>query len=121
MSYCNANDPELIALKYCFPMICLMNKICSNCPLYDIYSFRQSLVPGPNVGYMPQELALYGEFTIKETLQYFGRCITFLLSFFFCSSWFSFLFYPVIYLAYDAFKCFFYSSRYSIKVLHILY
>ena len=22
---------------------------------------------------MPQELALYGEFTIRETLQYFGR------------------------------------------------
>ena len=34
---------------------------------------RGSLVPGPNVGYMPQELALYGEFTIKETFQYFGR------------------------------------------------
>ena len=30
-------------------------------------------VPGPRVGYMPQELALYGEFTIRETLQYFGR------------------------------------------------
>ena len=30
-------------------------------------------VPGRKVGYMPQELALYGEFTIKETLQYFGR------------------------------------------------
>ncbi|XP_046646484.1 ABC transporter G family member 20-like [Daphnia pulicaria] len=30
-------------------------------------------IPGPRVGYMPQELALYGEFTIKETLQYFGR------------------------------------------------
>ena len=28
---------------------------------------------GPRVGYMPQELALYGEFTIRETLQYFGR------------------------------------------------
>jgi hypothetical protein len=57
------------------------------------YLFRQSLVPGPNVGYMPQELALYGEFTIKETLQYFGRCIPFLLSFFYCwfvgKSWFS--------------------------------
>ena len=25
------------------------------------------------VGYMPQELALYGEFTIEETLKYFGR------------------------------------------------
>ena len=34
---------------------------------------RQAAVPGPRVGYMPQELALYGEFTIRETLQYFGR------------------------------------------------
>ncbi|CAG9815832.1 unnamed protein product [Phaedon cochleariae] len=29
-------------------------------------------VPGPRVGYMPQEIALYGEFTIRETLKYFG-------------------------------------------------
>ena len=34
---------------------------------------RLSGVPGPRVGYMPQELALYAEFTIQETLQYFGR------------------------------------------------
>ncbi|XP_032783939.2 LOW QUALITY PROTEIN: ABC transporter G family member 20 [Daphnia magna] len=33
----------------------------------------ESGIPGPRVGYMPQELALYGYFTIKETLQYFGR------------------------------------------------
>lgn len=33
----------------------------------------ESGIPGRRVGYMPQELALYGEFTIKETLQYFGR------------------------------------------------
>ncbi|XP_057380008.1 ABC transporter G family member 20-like [Daphnia carinata] len=33
----------------------------------------ESGIPGPRVGYMPQELALYGEFSIKETLQYFGR------------------------------------------------
>ncbi|RZC34819.1 ABC transporter G family member, partial [Asbolus verrucosus] len=33
---------------------------------------RGSGVPGPRVGYMPQETALYGEFTIRETLKYFG-------------------------------------------------
>ena len=34
---------------------------------------KKSGVPGSRVGYMPQELALYGEFTIAETLSYFGR------------------------------------------------
>lgn len=33
---------------------------------------RGSGVPGPRIGYMPQELALYGEFTMRETLIYFG-------------------------------------------------
>lgn len=34
---------------------------------------RKSGVPGPQLGYMPQELALNGKFTIKETVQYFGK------------------------------------------------
>lgn len=33
---------------------------------------RGSGVPGPRIGYMPQEIALYGEFTIRETMKYFG-------------------------------------------------
>ncbi|CAG2104765.1 unnamed protein product [Medioppia subpectinata] len=32
-----------------------------------------SLVPGPGVGYMPQEIGLFQEFTIEETLTFFGR------------------------------------------------
>ncbi|KAL1442205.1 hypothetical protein MTO96_046509 [Rhipicephalus appendiculatus] len=32
-----------------------------------------SYIPGPGVGYMPQELTLYPEFSIIETLTYFGR------------------------------------------------
>lgn len=33
---------------------------------------RGSGVPGKNVGYMPQDISLYGDFTINETLIYFG-------------------------------------------------
>ncbi|KAI4460739.1 atp-binding cassette sub-family h member 1 [Holotrichia oblita] len=33
---------------------------------------KGSGVPGKRVGYMPQEIALYGEFSIKETMMYFG-------------------------------------------------
>ncbi|XP_030757692.1 ABC transporter G family member 20 isoform X2 [Sitophilus oryzae] len=33
---------------------------------------RGSGVPGKRVGYMPQEIALYGEFSIRETMLYFG-------------------------------------------------
>ncbi|XP_072155467.1 ABC transporter G family member 20 isoform X2 [Bemisia tabaci] len=33
---------------------------------------KGSGVPGKRVGYMPQEIALYGEFSIAETMKYFG-------------------------------------------------
>lgn len=35
---------------------------------------KGSGVPGPRVGYMPQEIALYAEFSIRETFIYFGWC-----------------------------------------------
>ncbi len=34
---------------------------------------KKSGVPGPRVGYQPQEIALSNNFTIKETIYYFGR------------------------------------------------
>lgn len=33
---------------------------------------RKHGIPGPLVGYMPQEITLYGEFNINETLNFFG-------------------------------------------------
>ena len=30
-------------------------------------------IPGPGVGYMPQELGLYLDFNVEEILTYFGR------------------------------------------------
>lgn len=30
-------------------------------------------VPGRDVGYMPQDISIYEDFTIEETLQYFGK------------------------------------------------
>lgn len=33
----------------------------------------EACIPGPGVGYMPQELTLYPELEIQETLQFFGK------------------------------------------------
>lgn len=34
---------------------------------------KGSGIPGPRVGYMPQEISLVGEFTVSGALYYFGR------------------------------------------------
>lgn len=39
----------------------------------EISVFGKNPTSGTTVGYMPQEMALYGEFTVEQTLQYFGH------------------------------------------------
>lgn len=34
---------------------------------------RGSPIPGPGVGYMPQELSLFPDFTVEDTLRFFGK------------------------------------------------
>ena len=34
---------------------------------------RRNGLPGPLVGYMPQDISLYQEFTVRETFQFFGK------------------------------------------------
>jgi len=34
---------------------------------------KSSGIPGPQVGYMPQEISLVGEFSVSGALYYFGR------------------------------------------------
>lgn len=33
---------------------------------------RECGIPGPNIGYMPQELSLISQFTVRETLEYYA-------------------------------------------------
>ncbi|KAK4297956.1 hypothetical protein Pmani_029656 [Petrolisthes manimaculis] len=56
---------------------CLVSRLALDSGEVLLYGYPtgspQAAVPGHRVGYMPQELALYREFTIGETLSYFGR------------------------------------------------
>lgn len=56
---------------------CLVNRLRLDKGEIFLYGYPpgspSAAVPGHRVGYMPQELALYQEFTIVETLRYFGR------------------------------------------------
>lgn len=50
---------------------------CMRVPLvldsFLLFLFAESEIPGSRIGYMPQELSLYQDFTISETLHFFGR------------------------------------------------
>ena len=39
----------------------------------EVPGSSKSRIPGPGVGYMPQEIGLFAEFTIGETLTFFGK------------------------------------------------
>ncbi|XP_076438732.1 ABC transporter G family member 20-like isoform X2 [Babylonia areolata] len=39
----------------------------------DVPGARDHSIPGPMVGYMPQDISLYNELTIEELLMYYGR------------------------------------------------
>lgn len=55
-------------------MKCLIGRLRPKSGVIRVFGTNatQSRVPGIGVGYMPQEIALYNELTIDETLQYYG-------------------------------------------------
>ncbi|KAI1291018.1 ABC transporter G family member 23 [Halotydeus destructor] len=56
---------------------CVMGCLRPESGLVRVFGFkpgdRASGVPGPGVGYMPQDIALHNDLTIEEMLTYFGR------------------------------------------------
>lgn len=41
--------------------------------LFFVYiGTKECGIPGPNIGYMPQELSLISQFTVRETLEYYA-------------------------------------------------
>lgn len=56
---------------------CIMGCLKPESGLIRVFGYKpgtaQSGVPGPGVGYMPQEIALHNDLTIEEMLTYFGR------------------------------------------------
>lgn len=56
---------------------CVVGRIKPRSGSVLVFGFRpgtgQSDVPGRDVGYMPQDISIYEDFTIEETLRYFGK------------------------------------------------
>ena len=56
---------------------CILNQLKPASGSISVFSSHPgepgSLIPGPGVGYMPQEIALVMEFTIFETVHFFGK------------------------------------------------
>ncbi|RWS08097.1 ATP-binding cassette transporter sub-family H 88708-like protein, partial [Dinothrombium tinctorium] len=56
---------------------CVVGRLKPSSGYVKIFGFRPgdpgSQIPGPGIGYMPQEIAVYEDFSIEETLIYFGR------------------------------------------------
>lgn len=56
---------------------CVVGRIWPRSGSVMVFGFRPGdgpgEVPGRDVGYMPQEISIYEDFTIEETLQYFGK------------------------------------------------
>jgi len=56
---------------------CVVGRLKPNEGYVRIFGYQPgeagSEIPGPGIGYMPQEIAVYDDFTIEETLIYFAR------------------------------------------------
>lgn len=56
---------------------CVVGRIRARAGSVLVFGFRpgdgDGEVPGRDVGYMPQEISIYEDFTIEETLIYFGK------------------------------------------------
>lgn len=56
---------------------CLVGRVRARSGSVLVFGFKpgdsRSQVPGRHVGYMPQEISIYEDFTIEETLIYFGK------------------------------------------------
>lgn len=56
---------------------CVVGRITANSGSVLVFGFKPGdglgEVPGRDVGYMPQEISIYEDFTIEETLIYFGK------------------------------------------------